>query len=136
MAEIKWYANQLSQNVYNQCARAIGKACVLVEREAKRTMSKDPKTGRIYRKPYTKHAKWQASAPGESPAVVTNTLKGSITHEVFTDGADIVGRVGTNVEYARILELGGSKIAARPYLAPSLFKMRKAVKELLALSGL
>ncbi len=69
------------------------------------------------------------SAPGESPKVVTSRLRTSITHDVREEGDSVVGRVGTNVPYARRLEKGffgvdsrGHNInqAARPYLLPAL----------------
>jgi len=45
---------------------------------------------------------------GQVLHVRTDRLRGSITKDVDIEGHDVVGRVGTNVEYARIHELGGS----------------------------
>lgn len=47
--------------------------------------------------------------------VDTGRLRASITHAVEEDTA----YVGTNVEYAPYVELGTSKMAARPYLRPA-----------------
>lgn len=52
--------------------------------------------------------------------VDTGRLRSSITHEMGTEGGDLVGRVGTNVEYARHQELGTSRMAAQPFLRPAL----------------
>lgn len=55
----------------------------------------------------------------KEPAVCprkTGTLSRSITHEV----KERTGVVGTNVEYAPHVELGTSKMAARPYLRTGL----------------
>lgn len=69
------------------------------------------------------------SAVGEAPKVVSSRLRTSITHRVDDEGDTIVGRVGTNVPYARRLELGffgtdsrGRNInqGARPFLRPAL----------------
>lgn len=70
------------------------------------------------------------SKEGEPPHLLTSRLRASITHSVESDPlGDIVGRVGTNVPYARRLELGfsgtdslGRNInqGARPYLVPAL----------------
>ena len=47
----------------------------------------------------------------------TNRLAGSIDREEFTIGGGVVGRVGSNVKYAPILELGGViKAKNVPYL--------------------
>ena len=69
------------------------------------------------------------AAEGEGPEVLTSRLRTSITHRVDDEGDTIVGRVGTNVPYARRLELGFFETASRghsinqlerPYLRPAL----------------
>ena len=50
-------------------------------------------------------------------------LRSSITHEI--EGT--TGRVGTNVEYARAVELGTEKQSPQPYLRPALHKNEKAI---------
>ena len=69
-----------------------------------------PRGGKIHR----------ASAPGQPPAVDTGRLRASITHEMQTEGQRVTARVGTNVEYAKELEFGTRRIAARPFLRPIL----------------
>jgi phage gpG-like protein len=58
------------------------------------------------------------SRPGMPPFKQTGHLRRSITWEV--DG--LVGRVGSNLDYALALELGTHDMAARPFLLPNLFK--------------
>ncbi len=81
------------------------------------------------------------SAPGRPPKVVTSRLRTSITHDVREEGNDVVGRVGTNVPYARRLEKGffgtdslGRNIsqAARPYLLPALSENLSRLVRILA----
>jgi len=55
--------------------------------------------------------------------VDTGRLRSSITHEI----EGLTGRVGTNVEYARHVELGTHKMAAQPYLRPALHQNEKAI---------
>ncbi len=75
------------------------------------------------------------SAPGEPPALDTGTLRASIFAKVETFQDEVIGKVGpdidkiliraeagTDVEYGYYLELGTSKMAARPYLRPGLAK--------------
>ena len=69
-------------------------------------------TGRAYGK--------DPSRPGEPPKKVTEVLLQSIAFAVETDDTGITLSVGTNVTYGKHLELGTSKMAARPYLRPSL----------------
>ena len=53
--------------------------------------------------------------------VDTGRLRGSITHDeprAIPDGLAV--RIGTDVEYAAYVELGTSRMSARPYLRPAL----------------
>lgn len=91
-----------------------------------------PGTGRAYRR----GRKWHiASAPGQPPAVDTGRLRASITHEVRKEGDQIVGLVGTNVEYAPHLEFGTNKMAARPFLRPALFNNVPEIKRQIVLGA-
>jgi len=62
--------------------------------------------------------------------VDTGRLRSSITHEI--EGT--TGRVGTNVEYARAVEIGSEdpefKRAPQPYLRPALHKNEKAILQM------
>lgn len=59
------------------------------------------------------------SAPGTPPDVVTGTLRRSVTSDVPTlSGFVATGRVYPTVVYARIQELGGNGLPARPYMQP------------------
>lgn len=64
-------------------------------------------------------------AKDECP-VDTGRLQNSITHEVEGDAVFI----GTNVEYAPYVELGTSRMAARPFLAPAAKNHGEEYKEL------
>jgi len=57
--------------------------------------------------------------------VDTGRLRSSITGEVRGVGADVVGVVGSNVEYAPYQEFGTSRMRAHPYLRPA-FQEAKA----------
>lgn len=54
------------------------------------------------------------SAPGNPPAVDTGNLRRSIQVKQDTANGDV--QVGSNIDYARYLEYGTSKMAARPWL--------------------
>ena len=64
----------------------------------------------------------QGTAPsesGETPHVGTGLLRRSIAVKIV-DPDKLIGAVSTNVKYAPYLELGTSKMAARPFLRPAL----------------
>lgn len=60
----------------------------------------------------------QASLPGDPPAPDTNNLRSNTNADptIRADGDDLVGRVVANAEYAKALELGTERMAARPFL--------------------
>jgi len=60
----------------------------------------------------------------------TGRLRSSIGSEIVHGaGSEIIGKVGTNVEYASYLEYGTSRMSARPYMKPTLEKLKdRAVK--------
>jgi HK97 gp10 family phage protein len=52
--------------------------------------------------------------------VDTGRLRSSINDEIGHEGGDLVGRIGTDVEYAIHQEFGTAHMAAQPYLRPGL----------------
>jgi HK97 gp10 family phage protein len=72
-----------------------------------------------------------ASAPGSPPHLRTNRLRSSIAYEVTEGPRGIEARVGTNVQYALALELGTSRMAARPFLRPALARERARIERIL-----
>lgn len=88
------------------------KAGAFAERKLKQKVSGD-RSGRIYADPAPGVDAYQASSPGEPPAVRTGNLKASIEHRTTADGSVLVG---SGVEYAAALELGTERMAPRPWL--------------------
>jgi phage gpG-like protein len=118
-----WYGDERFSEIIARLEKNMPKACSVVEKEARENFSV-PGTGRLY-------GKHRASAPGKPPAVDTDRLRSSITHEVEKIGDDIIGRVGTNVIYSKWLEHGTSKMANRPWLFPAFERSKLRIKDLL-----
>jgi len=92
-------------------------------------MQRGPHSGRFYRVPgYSKM--YQASAPGEYPAVATGNLIANINVEMDKDGlsADIGVLDTARVDYAAYLEYGTRNMEARPFIAPSFEANEKEIK--------
>lgn len=100
------------QKVYTNVGKAVLNGCMIVEREAKQSIV-GPST--------------EVSEPGEPPKIKTGRLRASITHRMGYEDDQVVGEVGTNVEYAAPLEYGTSRMAARPFLGPALDKHEKEI---------
>jgi len=94
---VKWYGAKVISKINKENKKIINKACLMVERDAKKLCPVD--TGR---------------------------LRSSISHEI--EGT--TGRVGSNVEYARAVELGTEKQSPQPYLRPALHKNEKAIRQM------
>jgi hypothetical protein len=101
------------------------------------------RTGRIYRIPGRK-VKYQASAPGEPPAIMEENLRKNINaSNASVEGNEVRAEVGVDlnvVPYARRLEFGGFSTAAngarvyvapRPYFRPTFLEQEANVDALL-----
>lgn len=88
--------------------RFVRKGALYIEGQLKTSMA-EPKSGRSYRR--GKSGTHVASAPGESPAVDSGNLAGSIA--VLMEST-LEAKVGTPVDYSLFLEEGTSRMAARP----------------------
>jgi len=95
-----------------------------------------PRSGLVYKRSQ-RGMPHIASAPGEPPAPDNGNLQRSITYEMGEwDGWTIAGWIGTNLEYARILEWGGiagngARILPRPYFEPTIIRVVQDVEEIL-----
>jgi len=100
--KIEWFGEDRKKEIEAKLEKNMLKACLLVERDAKK------------------------NAP-----VDTGRLRASITHELETEKDELIGIVGTNVVYAKYQEFGTYKMAAHPFLFPALESNREKIKELL-----
>ncbi len=109
----KWDSRKVIKLTQAHLKKNMGAAMLILQGEVQRKIS----TGQ------------PPSKEDEPPHLLSGRLRTSITHRVSIDGRNVVGVVGTNVVYARRLELGfsgtdskGRNInqGARPFLRPAL----------------
>lgn len=94
------------------------------------------RSGRFYRRPGG-GISYQASAPGQFPAFVTGTLQRGVRGHVETGRGKITGFVAVRgVKYAKFLEFGTSRMAARPFLRPTIHENRGAIMAVLQGRGI
>lgn len=95
-----------------KAVKGIQKAARRGEAILKADILSRPGTGELY-------GKHKASAPGQPPAPDTGRLRAATQadSQVRSDGADLVGRIVANTEYALPLEVGTDRVAARPFLS-------------------
>ena len=72
------------------------------------------------------------SKPGDPPHKQHGRLRASITYDVIDDASGhVVGRVGTNLDYGRYLELGTRNMKPHPWLRRSLMECRGEIRAIL-----
>ena len=69
-----------------------------------------------------------ASAPGEFPKTDTGFLVQNISSKVFTRGNTVIGQIISSAPYSKHLEFGTTKMAARPFMQPSLEANAKKIE--------
>jgi len=108
-------------------AKYIAETAHNIERDIKADM-RGPKSGRTYRRGKVKRSGkvvgykfHRASAPGEAPARDVGALVNSIHAKRI---GKLTYMVYSNSEYARALEFGTRRMAARPFLRPAVRRRR------------
>lgn len=104
-------------------------------RNAELEVLKGQRSGKVYRKPFTKKATYTASAPGEPPARRTGNLrlhwngdvKGGMTAR---GGASITVELESGEHYAGYLEDGTTKMAPRPFKNKIIEKAAPEIKRI------
>ena len=136
--DIKWYGKVVMDKATKANATAMKKAVLLVEGHAKQSVRRQG-TGREitrYRAntPSGSVSKYKhkVSRPGHPPALDSGTLMSSLSHKVKVGIATIIGEVGSDIGYALFLEIGTSKMAARPFLRPAVKSNRRKINKIFA----
>lgn len=134
--KIKWYGKIVFDKATEVNVRAMKKSAALVEGYAKQSVKKAG-TGRLVtryrpRTPGGKVSKYQhrVSAPGKPPALDMGNLMNSIQSRVTVGAAIVKGEVGSDIDYALYLEIGTSKMAARPFLRPAVTANRRKINRI------
>jgi HK97 gp10 family phage protein len=108
VAEVKAALDRIVEQSTAASVRIVKRGQAVVEANVKKQFTGAHKRG----EPTT-------SAPGSPPDVVTGTLRRSITSDKPSlSGFVATGRVYPTAVYARIQELGGNGLPARPYMQP------------------
>ena len=112
---MKWRGDEAAGKIRLSLQQRVDMAARVVRDHARELVSRDQPV-KIYAKAAGRSRKGlEPSRPGEPPKKVTGHLRMNIQKEVSTDGMS--ARIGTNVPYGKMLELGTSRnLAPRPWL--------------------
>lgn len=103
----------------NQQVVSRGTRAVNAIRNAELEVLKGQRSGRVYRKPYSR-ATYTASAPGEAPARRTGALRlgwnGRVKRNTSSGrNSSIIAELESTTPYAGYLDNGTSRMAPRPF---------------------
>lgn len=98
---------------------------LIVRNAARKSILKGPKSGKKYRFGGVEHI---ASAPGEAPANRSGRLLSTIEPTVDEQGLSV--SITASTVYAKFLEFGTRKMAARPFMNPALTNNLERIKAL------
>lgn len=124
MAKINLNINKVGRELDSHLKRGMTKAVILLEKEIKQSVNRDNIGGD------------NPSLPGEPPKKRTGQLLNSIGWSVVKKGQGVSGTVGVlrgspANQYGIALEYGTSKMAARPFVRPMVFKNQSTILRLL-----
>jgi len=122
--KLNWLGKKVGSEVVAQTGTVLTKGAIMVTNQIKKLM-REPKSGTRYK---GKRRITRSSAPGEAPAVQTGRLRASIHYKA----PDPLTRlIGTNLDYGYWLEIGTSKMAARPFLRPAFKQVSPKIVKML-----
>ncbi len=141
---LKRQLGQLTTETRNELRKAVAACAFKLEGNAKASIQRGGRTGRVYDRWFYTDAQGrlrlggarsrahQASAPGEPPKADRGGLAQNIS-TAFEDGG-MAATVGSRAAafYGRLLELGTSKIAPRPWLLPAFMRLQGFISDRLA----
>lgn len=104
------WVNQNNRNLITYSQRALRASAILLHKTIVYEIETGDRRGRLYkRKNGIPH---RASAPGEYP----KTDRGGLVQNIHWSIGYLTASVGSNLDYAKWLEEGTPKMAARPWL--------------------
>lgn len=127
---VKEQVADINRQVVSRGVRAVNAI-----RNAELEVLKGKRSGRVYRKPFTKRATYTASAPGEPPARRTGNLRMHWNGQVKSEnpssgGVAIVAELESQEPYAGALENGTPKMASRPFVERIKEKAEPEIKKI------
>jgi hypothetical protein len=125
-AKFNWNGDEIASKIKGTMLDRLDFAGITLMNEARDLISRSqPRSGKGARK-----VGLDPSRPGTPPKRVTGTLHRSVFWAL--DRQRGKGRVGTPLKYGLFLELGTSKMAARPWMITALRNKREAIKRILS----
>ena len=127
---VKNKMNRRAKDGVKNAKKAVFRSANLVQGYAQDNINRGAKTGNPRPQGGT------ASAAGEFPATDTGFLVSNISTNVITDKNAVIGQVISAAPYSKHLEYGTRKMAARPFMQPSLRANQKKIRQIFKKEGI
>lgn len=128
--KVEWNGDKFLHNLENNLGQNLEKAAIYLKDHVKTALNRSQPRSRSVGDSGVHYKGLEPSAPGEAPKKLVGFLQRSIAHAMSADRQQAF--VGTNLEYGLFLEIGTSKMAARPYLRPTLDKLKDEITRIIA----
>ena len=125
-----WQGDEFYNDLEKQLARNLEASAIYLKGKVKEALNRSQGRKKSQGKKGIHYKGLDPSKPGEEPKKVVGFLQRSIAHEVSDDGKEAY--VGSNLPQSLYLELGTSKMAARPFLRSTLLKEQDAIGKIVA----
>jgi len=129
VARIQAKLGEVQNVVFLAAAEKLEEGAMSIHRHAVISIQAHESTGKTV-KLYGPKREHDVSSPGNPPNSDLGMLAHSISFDV--DPANLTAVVGTNLKYGAYLEMGTTKMAARPWLFPAFDAHREEVKSNIA----
>jgi len=127
---VEWSGDKFLSGLEKQMGDNLEKAAIYLKGKVKEALNRSEQ----YQRFVGDHGVWykgeDPSGPGSPPKKITGSLQRSVAHEMGPGRQEAF--VGSNIDYALFLELGTSKMAARPFLRSTLMKERDTIAKIMA----
>lgn len=126
---MEWKGEQFVKNLEKELGDNLEKAAIYLKDKVKQKINRSQPYERYVGEHGIYYKGDDPSAPGDAPKKITGTLQRSITHEMSKDRQQAF--VGSNLDYAFWLEMGTSKMQARPFLRSTMIEEADAITNIL-----
>ena len=127
---VEWKGDQFVHDLEKHLGDNLEKAAIFFKEKVKEALNRSQDYERYVGKAGIYYHGNDPSHQGEAPKKITGSLQRSIAHAMSADRKQAF--VGSNVDYALWLELGTSKMQARPFLRPTLEGVRDDIAKIIA----
>lgn len=122
-------ANQFTSDLQKQLGDNLERAAIHLTNKVKEALNRSQPRSRSVGEKGVWYKGEDPSQPGESPKKITGYLQRSIAHDMSADRQQAF--VGSNLPAALYLELGTSKMQARPFLRSTLDREADAIAKII-----